>query len=142
MAWVASVMRAGILSSRPQPASTQAAHGPRDLHAETALVVAVVDPDSGPGQETLAVQPGRQRAGGRVPRRAGGPDAPLVVVAVGVGERRAGSPQPPLDLLARPHQLLAQRRVVERGEARMRAGVRPDLPPRFGQPAELVPGHR
>ena len=84
------------------------------------------------------MQPRRQGAGRRVAGGAGRRDHPLVVIAVGIGQRRTGPPQALLDILARPHQLVAQRDIVDLGQVRVGARVRADLPAGFGEPAELV----
>jgi hypothetical protein len=102
----------------------------------------VVDADAGPGERVALPQPALERRPAGVSGALGGAADPLVLVAVGVGDRAARRAHVLLDGGARGGQLAVELGVGQGRQMGVRAGVRRDLPPAVAQGTELVPGQR
>src|SRR5690349_17718827 len=118
----------GCSLTGPRAGGSQAAYQRRDLRLEAAEIIAVIDADPRPAQGIAGIHPARERPGRPVAGAARRLGHARVVVAVGIGDRVAGTAETFLAGGFGAAQLFVERIVVERGEPRMRARVRADLP--------------
>src|SRR4029077_16025051 len=115
----------------------------RDLQPVAPTVVEVVDADTRPRHRRALAQPAPWQGGGRTIARARGcGDDARVDVTVWIGERAALGLYAARARIPRALALVPGRGSVGRGDPRMRAGVRPDLPAGVGEPPKLAPRHR